>query len=72
MKAKVQEIRQQLPCIIMPLMKLPEFPIYSLTKCSYLIKISMHQGTIVWFNLGMIILMVMVLLVIIDLIAPYW
>lgn len=32
----------------------------------------MHQGTIVWFNLGMIILMVMVLLVIIDLIAPYW
>ena len=55
----------------MPFMSLPEFSLYNLTF-SYLTKILRHQHPIIWFNLGMIILIVMVLLVIIDLIAPYW
>lgn len=56
----------------MPLMKLPEFPLYNQTKFSYLIKFLMHQSTIICFHLGMIILMVTVLLVITDLTAPYY
>ena len=70
MEADVQEIRQQLPSIIMSGMKLPKFPLYNLTEFSSLIKVLMNQSAIMCFNLGMIILVVMVLLVIIDLIAP--
>lgn len=71
MEAKVQEIKYQLPCIIMPLMKLPTIPLFNLTRFSCLIKILMNQSTTVCFNCGMIILMIMVLLRVIDLIAPY-
>lgn len=70
MEAEVQEIRQQLPGIIMPGMKPPKFPLYNRTEFSSLVKILMNQSAIICFNLGMIILMVMILLVIIDLIAP--
>lgn len=42
MKARVQEIKQQQPCKIMPLMKLPQLPLYKLTEFSYLIKMLMH------------------------------
>lgn len=70
MEAEVQESRQQLPGIIMPGMKPPKSPLYNLREFSSLIKILMNQSAIICFNLGMIILMVMVLPAIIDLIAP--
>lgn len=70
MEEEVQEIRQQVPDIIMAWMKLPKFPLYNLTEFSSLITILMNQSIIICFNLGMFILMAMVLLVIIDLIAP--
>lgn len=52
-------------------MKLPTIPLFNLTRFSCLIKILMNQSTAVCFNCGMIILMIMVLLRVIDLIAPY-
>lgn len=70
MEEEVQEIRQQVPDIIMAWMKLPKFPLYNLTEFSSSITILMNQSIIICFNLGMIILMAIVLLVIIDLIAP--
>lgn len=70
-KQKGRRSSQSYLVFIMLLIKLPKFPLDNLTKVSYLVKILMNQSAIVCFNLEMIILMVMVLPVIIDLIAPY-